>query len=684
MSSFIICYYNHILRGIVAGVVLSCNVFVWQLQSKSLIWSDTGVLGWPQRRLGSFGFRLIVVDRKVFGMVAIFGRLRLQALFFLLILAGSLSAGDDGLDRSRYIGVDEIKPGMEAYCLTVYKGNEIEKFDLEVLSVVHDYQVGRDAILVQGTDERFVHSGPVAGCSGSPVYIEGRLAGALAFGWTFSKDPLYGVTPIEEMLRVGSGGNSENLKERGGFAFDYSVPIDFAAIDRQVAEGLVSGRVFGSRNNSKLGAKSWSGITTLPCPLVTSGLPAEVCEQLNSFVEPFGLMAVGGIGGGVDVESVDSVALVPGGILAIPLVTGDISMAVIGTVTEVAGDKVYGFGHSFLGYGPVEMPMATGRIHTVVSNVVRSFKFGTAGKIVGMISADESAAVSGRLGGKARMIPLRIKIDRYNDVANRVYNCEVVANRLFTGSVVKASVLGAVFQAGDLGPENMIEYDVRIGVLGSEPIVFKNVSTQLGPGELISESIGAILLLLNNPYKEVEITGLDFDISIKAKNIISHIWSADLLASTVKAGGQVDIDVIVESVLAGKKKYDFCLKVPDSLSAGRYELIVCGGLGYEQFLREAAAYRFVPENFDSLVDIINRILAVRRDRLYCILVLPSGGVTVEGAELADLPGTKALVLGDKKRTLQVLPYRHWVEKSFPVGDVVIDRKVMSVLVVDNP
>ena len=106
-------------------------------------------------------------------------------------------------DSQRYIKIDEIKPGMDAYCLTDYGEAGIEKFALKVLDIVQGFEPGRNAILVMGVDERFKHTGPVGGCSGSPVYIDGRLAGALAFGWTFSKDPLYGVTPIEEMLEVG-------------------------------------------------------------------------------------------------------------------------------------------------------------------------------------------------------------------------------------------------------------------------------------------------------------------------------------------------------------------------------------------------------------------------------------------------------------------------------------------------
>ena len=118
-------------------------------------------------------------------------------------------------DSQRYIRVSEIKPGMPAYCLTDYGENGIEKFELKVLDVVYgirDLEPGRSSILVMGMDERFKHTGLVAGCSGSPVYIDGRLAGALAWGYTFSKDPLYGVTPIEEMLEVGEVGAARRVR----------------------------------------------------------------------------------------------------------------------------------------------------------------------------------------------------------------------------------------------------------------------------------------------------------------------------------------------------------------------------------------------------------------------------------------------------------------------------------------
>lgn len=613
---------------------------------------------------------------KGFWMFKNFGKLRIGFfLFYGLALTVRLCcwAGEP----SKYIGIDEIAPGMEAYCLTCFEGTKVEKFGLEVLSVVRNIRPGRDAILVQGTDERFIHSGPVAGCSGSPVYIDGRLAGALAFAAYFSKDPLYGVTPIGEMLRVGEAGLSKQGEGQmggvgSGFLFDFSRPIDFAEINEQIRAARFSRQ------------RSLAGFTTLPCPLVSCGLPDEVGEQLNALVEPFGLMAVAGIGAGgaksSNFESTEDVKFEPGACLAVPLVTGDITMEAIGTVTEVVDDKIYGFGHSFLGYGPIDLPMATGQVHTVVSSLLWSFKFASALETVGALTTDESAAVIGRIGAKAKMIPLRIKVSRYNDAEKRVYNCQLANNQLLTPLVLGPAVAGAALMMGNLPPEHTIEYKVTIDVEGFEPVTFENVSTSLGLEEMIKESVGLVAILMNNPYRKVDIKSIDFDIQQMAKSIVSHIWSVDLGDSKVKAGEQIEISVVVESFLGGKKKYQCSLQVPDELAPGRYDLIVSGGHDYGQFLRKAVPYKFVPQNMESLIEAANNILAVKRDKLYCFLVLPAGGVAVEKAELPDLPATKALILQDAKRTLRIQPYQHWLEESLETETIIIDKKVLSITV----
>ena len=572
-------------------------------------------------------------------------------------------------DPNRYINIDEIQPGMEAYCLTCYRGAEIEKFELDVISVVHNMGPGRNAILVQGTDERFIHTGPVGGCSGSPVYIDGRLAGALAFAWYFSKDPLYGVTPIEEMLEAGQVGRLERDAPQEGLTFDFSKPIDLAEIDKQIVAPQLS------RENTL------TGVSPLPCPLVTSELPAESFEQLKTWAEPMGFMVVPGINGaGQQKADGNDVSLEPGAVLTVPLVSGDITMFALGTATEIIDDRVYGFGHSFLGRGPIDWPMATGKVHTVISSLQRSFKLGSTLEIVGTLTTDESAAVLGQIGKKPKMIPLTIKVDRYNDPQKRAYNCEIVNDRLLTPVVFASAVAGAVSYLGDFPQDHMIEYKVAINTEGAEPITFENVSTDVGINEMLLQSRSSIALLMNNPYEMVNIESLDVEIRIAPTNITSHIWSVDLSDTKVEAGETIQIEVVVESFLAGKKRYHLSLAIPEDTQPGEYNLTVCGSDNYGRFLQKAAPYKFTAQNLASMIDAINNILQIRQDKLYCFLTLPPSGVAVEKAELPDLPATKALILQDAKRTLRTQPYLHWLEETVETGTIIINSEVMRITV----
>jgi len=580
-------------------------------------------------------------------------------------------------DPAKYISLDEIKPGMEAYCLTEYGVAGIEKFGMEVVDVVRNINPSsspgsRDAILVKGTDERFIHTGPVAGCSGSPVYIDGRLAGALAFTWTYTKDPLYGATPIAEMLAVGRGGRGGDSQKRagqGGLVFDYTAAINFAEIDRQF------------RNSLLKASHGLKGTNHLPSPLITSGLPAGVCEQLSEAVEPFGFVVVAGAAStSADVEAGEKGRLVPGSYIAIPFVSGDISMSTSGTVTEVIGDKVYAFGHFLLGYGQIDLPLARAKVHTVVSSIANSFKLASVLETVGAITTDEAAGVIGQLGAEAKTIPLTIRVDRYNDTEKRQYNCRLANNRMLSPFYLRMAVAGAASQLGDLPPEHLVEYKVDIDIKDAESVTFENVSSGMDLNELVMECYSSVGLLMNNPYEEVDIESIDIDIRITPRSVVSHIWSVDLSDSKVKAGRSIEINAVLESVLAGKKQYQWTLEIPEDLAPGKYQLTVGGYRDYEQFLVKAAPHRFIAQSLPSLIDALNNSLQIGRDKLYCLLTLPPGGVIIETAELPDLPETKALLMQDTKRTLRVRPYSHWLERSLKTGTVLIDKRVLQITV----
>jgi hypothetical protein len=583
----------------------------------------------------------------------------------LFIVLGVSSAA--AIDSTKYITTDEIEPGMESYCLTVMKDGNIEKFELEVINVIKSFQPGRDTILVMGKDERFIHSGPIQGCSGSPVYIEGRMAGALSAGWSFSKDPLYMVTPIEYMLTVGESATGRNGRGSSvgiGFSTDMSKPIDLNEVSASLE-------------------RAWDGFKTGTPALTVTSLPSRVCESLRSTFEKIGLNAVASMSPTSSNAASDNSGgykLEPGATLAVPLVTGDISIAAVGTVTEVVDGKVYGFGHPFLGFGKTDLPMATGKVHTVVSSISISHKLASATEIVGAIRSDESPGIYGEIGQEAKMIPMSIGVDRFDDLQERSYDCELAVNRFYTPIMVQATLIGAGTMQSELPPEHAVKYKMEIQTKNSGSIEFDNISSGRGFFEVINEASGIVNLLMNNPYEPVEITDINVDIEVSPENIVTSISNIKLSDSKVKPGQRVEVEVTVRSYMAPDETYFFELNVPGDLEDGEYTLLVTGGYGYEKFLRKNAPYKFVPEDVDTLMGVLRNIVDVRRDRLYLVMSLPSAGITVRQKELPYLPATKALLLSDATRTLATKPYKHWIEKEIEVESIAMNSKSITITV----
>jgi hypothetical protein len=355
-------------------------------------------------------------------------------------------------------------------------------------------------------------------------------------------------------------------------------------------------------------------------------------------------------------------------------------MDIIGTVTAVEGNRIFGFGHNLLGYGPIDLPMATGQVHTVVPLLTRSFKFATSLDIVGALTIDESTAVVGQLGRQPKMIPMTITVDRYNDPQRRTFNCRLADNRILTPIILRFATAAATLMLGPLPPDHVLEYEVNLQLADKEPITFRNVSTGVGLTEMLTESTASVAILMNNPFEQVAVESISFNIKIAPKNITAKIWSVDLSSSTLKQGQNLDVTVVIQSYLAEKKKYNLTFKIPDQLPPGDYSLILCGGYDYLNFLRMTADYKFVTQNLTSLIEAMNNILTVRRDKLYCLLVLPQAGLAVERAELPDLPPTKALILQSPKRTIRSQPYPHWLEETIPADAVIIDQRNLHITV----
>ncbi len=593
-----------------------------------------------------------------------FHKFQLIQLLCILIPAFPVFSSAE-IDKSKYITIDEIKPGMDAYCLTVYQGVEPAKYNLKVVSVVRNIEPNKDAILVIGTDEAFIHSGAVAGCSGSPVYINDRLAGALAFGWACGKDPLYGVTPIAQMLEVGT--HQYTAEASATSALNFTKPISLKESYKQLMTRKPTQHLSG-------------GMTNLACPIATN-LPQSSFSNLSGVFESAGFIpvAAGSASGAADSAEYNDVSLKPGGILALPLVSGDIDISAIGTVTEVANGKVYAFGHSMLGQGPIDLPMATGRVHTVVASIVQSFKLGQPLEIKGALYADESSAVVGSIGRQAATIPMHIKVDRFNDKL-REYDCKVAVHQLFTPMLAGACIGGAATMLGDLPSENTVQYKARIGIKGYDDIAIENFSSSNDIQDFMSDTVGALNIIMNNPYDRPQITSLDFEVKITPRNMVSHIWSFELSHTNVKPGQTVTATITLETFLGKNETYKTEFTIPQDTPAGNYAITVGGLDEYMMFLNRFASYKFSPENLPGIIKAVNEIGNMKRNSLYVTLTLPASGIAIENSPLPNLPVTKSLLLKNDKRTLSVQPGAEWIERIIPVETVVLDSREIIIKV----
>lgn len=584
-------------------------------------------------------------------------------VFFCVILMLNLPSAGFAQERSNYISIDEITPDMEAYCLTVFSGTEVEKFGLKVVSIVRNQRPGQDMILVLGTDERFLNSSVVHGCSGSPVYIDGRLAGALAAGWDKSLDPLYLVRPIQDMHEVGQAESMSSSQNAALIDFDDSQPLDLSAFyDHYLAQ-----------------LTNRTGSSQMVLPLSTS-LPANVVEPFSGAFEGFGLMPAAS-GALLPSRSYSEAGTFePGGVLALVLCGGDISLCATGTVTEVIGNQLYGFGHQFRGQGAVNYPIAAGVVHTVVASRDRSFKFSSPGPVLGTLEYDQSSAVLGTIGHVPKTLDLTIDIDRYDDPQHRRYDCYLAVDPDLTPLILQVVLNGAVAMRGSFPTEHTVCYSGSIVVDGGDQIEFDNISSQRAISEVSMQVSSAVAMLLNNPFEEAKIDSVTIEVQLEPENRTASIWAVQVNQTTVHPGQTVTAMVTLKTYREEEESVKIDLKIPETLEPGNYQIQVLGPAEYQSFASSMAPHKFRATDLASLKTGLNRILQYRRDKLYAVMSTPSTGLIIRQHEMGQLPPTKMLLMQDSKRLLPLEPYKAWTENSITLDRIVRGRAEIALTV----
>src|SRR5580704_10103355 len=317
-------------------------------------------------------------------------RVLFVAGLLLLLLAPSLFAADPDI-----FPLSQIKPGMKGEALTIFAGDQIEKFDLVVIGVMPNFLAPKESIiLVQLVGPKVEHTGVVAGMSGSPVYIDGKLAGAISLKLgQFSKEPLAGVTPIENILSLPKGQPSALRAE--------ATPAVAPAPEQ--SEQTDARLEIPSDWASRAGVSGGSFLTPIDSPLVFSGFSAVAIRQFEREFAAYGLAATQG--GTADARS-DDANIRPGDMVSAIFLEGDMSLGASCTVTAIVDGRVYVCGHPLFGFGPIQMPMARGRVLTTLSSEQESTKIVNVGGTIGSFSQDRVTAVIGNLGAAPKLIPI--------------------------------------------------------------------------------------------------------------------------------------------------------------------------------------------------------------------------------------------------------------------------------------
>lgn len=598
-------------------------------------------------------------------------RMRASLVIIGFSTAAAAAAGVTEIDRSRYMSPDEVRAGMKGVGRTVMSGTRIDTFNFEVVGVMRNaYYAQQDVILVRCSGLNLEHSGIIAGMSGSPCYVRDdsgreRMIGAVAYGWTFNKDPLCGVQPITQMLPIpdlrapktqpaeepspatatasgGSDGTGVSLGELIARAWEEPFDKDsrFSAFNDDILKARRTGTQF---------PRPAEGLQPLSIPVTVSSTNPHTLALLRHRLARFGMTPVSS-GGAGQVTAAERPQLEPGSALCVPFMTGDLVMQGLGTCTEVIGDRVLGFGHAMFGEGSVELPLATGVVHTVVPSVARSEKVGAALEVVGTLWGDESSGIFGIRGKPAEMVPVDVIIRDLR--GERTFHYNVLQDRVFTGTIVGTAVTESIYAHSEPPKEHAVRYTVETEFKDIGTFRTANFTSQSGTGGAISDTGMPILALMNAPFGRAKLARVRVEVSIEEGARAADLDEARLPKTTYKPGATVTAHVRWRHPYRTPQyttaEYDLVL--PADLPDGDYDLTLGSAGARISALRTEKPHLFKVDSLAKMLKAFNLMGALPDNRVYMSLNLARGGLAVNSVEMPELPSYQQQILLGSKRT----------------------------------
>ncbi len=556
----------------------------------------------------------------------------------LLALAIALGAGDVLAAPTETLPAGELAPGMRGYGLSdLGDGKGVQRFEVEIIGLLKSYAPKQDLILARILSEALDRTGIIAGMSGSPVYVNGKLIGALAYGWPFSREAICGITPIQSMLDIRKAPASPPVPIGGAATRAAAFVATFR--DRSFEDSLTAlWKPFRAEQSA-------SGLSPLPLPVSFSGavgpgrLFGRVAEAAGWVVAPSGASAHAA---SVNAQPAVSSRLEPGSAVAAVLLSGDMVLSATGTVTWVDEKSLLAFGHPFLSMGPVNMPMAQADVLTVLPSLYRSFKFSTTGPVLGSVSQDRSTGILGSFGSAPTMVPVTIRISS-EELPTQTFHFEVVHNSMLTPILLAMAIDNVVTTLEKRAGERTIVWKSTIQTT-ERTVRWDSVFTGLAAKD---EAVASLAVLTNflmaNEFRDLSIRGVDVEIAHSDRLQSARIVHVEAAKESAHPGDAVPIWVDLEDFRGGPRRVVMTAHVPEDVPPGPLTIFVGDGSAATAY--DLSLFPPDPHSLDQVLDFLARVRPANTLNLMVYRNAP--GALVKGESLAGLPPTRAALLRER-------------------------------------
>lgn len=565
--------------------------------------------------------------------------------------------------------LDRVKRGQKGYGKTVFEGATVEPFDVEILGILKNISPKQNLILARLSGDRLKKTGVFAGMSGSPVYIEDKLVGAVAYSFSFSTEPIAGITPIQEMLDIFEG----KPKSRFEVGHKFS-PTSL----HEVAQISDLFRTTNSPNYpvdpSLTGGRDLGRLEAINTPLNLSGFSPQMTNMWSTQLHSLGLMPVRGLGT-AEIYDVPDTPLQAGSTIVVQLLRGDLDISASGTVTHLAGKKIYAFGHPFLSIGSTDLPLNKATVLTVIPSLMTSQKISAPTKLIGSIKQDRATGILGMSGEEPQLTPVKLRLHSARRDPQEL-NFEVVTDSFLTPFLLTMAVHNSIVSSERAVGAQSLEVKLTVAVKGEQSVRFENSVSDQSTGPVAAALIAAapVKFLLTSRFKDLSMERIEVEISAMEQareSLLKRIWLDRL---EVRAGEEITLSVAIQHSNGKSVIEKYPIKIPEELSSGPLKIIVSDGPSLDKTDAEGSPGEFIPKNLRQLIQAINNLK--KNDRLYIRLARNHPGAIVAGEGMPDLPPSLLALYNSTKVSGAVLPITQvvYVDHELPATDFVMKGK----------